>query len=444
MTMHSEVAPQDPRSILLSSNMSFYQIGAVAITLSLCALDGFDVLAITFAAPGILKEWGTSKSALGVVFSAGLIGMAFGSLFVSPLADLVGRRKIILLCLAVMAFGMFLTATANSVSVLAAWRVVTGMGIGGMISVIYPLAAEYANARRRDLAVGITAVGYGIGGVIGGLVVAGLLRHFDWRSIFIFGGGVALAMAPIVYLRLPESVPFLIALGRPNALEQINAFLARCGLPQVLALPLREKKARPARRSDIFAPGMLRTTLTIAVGNLLFVLSFYYLLSWLPQMVAELGFSASQAAQVSVVTNLGGVLGGTALGWASSRFGLKRLLLLSLCAAACMITLFGRTPASLPLLIGAAALAGIFLFGSAVGIFAVVARSFPAHLRATGTGFVVGVARVSSAAAPAIAGFMLAAGISRGEVALFMSLPAVLTAIIFSTLTIREISTEND
>jgi MFS transporter, AAHS family, vanillate permease len=440
MTMHYEGAVNDPRSLLSSSTMSWYQIGAVAITLSLCALDGFDVLAITFAAPGISREWGISKSALGVVFSAGLIGMAAGSFLISPLADLLGRRKIILLCLAVMAVGMLVTATSRSIAMLAAWRVVTGLGIGGMVSVIYPLAAEYANARRRDFAVGITAVGYGIGGVIGGLVVAELLRHFGWRSIFIFGGSVAILMGPLVYLRLPESVPFLIARARPNSLAQVNVFLARCSLPEVSELPLPDHAARRARRSDIFAPGLARATVTIALCNLLFVLSFYYLLNWLPQMVTELNFSASQAAQVSVATNLGGVLGGTALGWTSNRFGLKRLLLFSLCAAAGMITLFGQTPANFPLLIATAALTGIFLFASAIGIFAVLASAYPSHLRATGTGFVVGIGRVSSAAAPAIAGFMLAAGISGGEVALLMSLPALLTAIIFSTLDVRNVA----
>ena len=96
----------DPREWLAANPMRPAQIAVVAITVALCALDGFDVLAISFAAPGIAREWGIDRAALGIVLSMELIGMVLGSVLVGGLADRIGRRRTVLGCLAVMALGM--------------------------------------------------------------------------------------------------------------------------------------------------------------------------------------------------------------------------------------------------------------------------------------------------------------------------------------------------
>lgn len=438
----ARIVAEDPRAIILSAPMSRYQSLALAVTVALCALDGFDVLAITFAAPGIVAAWGLSKAALGIAFSMGLLGMAVGSLAVSPIADIVGRRKVVLGSLIIMGAATFLTATAHDLATLAGWRLLTGLAIGAMISTIYPLAAEYANARRRDLAVSLTACGYPIGAVLGGLVVAQLLTQFDWRSIFIFGGVAAVVMLPIVWFWMPESVPYAVSRGGARALPAVNSFLARSGLPQVTELP-NVAAAQRAPLSAIFTRDMARLTLQITLINLLYVLSVYYMLSWMPQTVAGLGFTASEAAHVSVAANVGGILGGMAIGYAADRLGLKRLVVVAFGGMAAATALFGLTPASLPLLLAVAGLSGFFMFGGMIGLYPVVTRTFKASARATGTGFVVGVGRASSAAAPVVAGLMLSAGLDRSAVSLWMALPALLAAIVLALFPVRDISAED-
>lgn len=140
--------------------MSGTQIRTVAILGALAALDGYDVLAVTFAAPGITAEWGIDRSALGIVFSMSLLGMALGSFLIAPFADRFGRKPLVLITLWLMAGGMLLSAFAQNVTDLSIYRVVTGLGIGGMISVVIPMLAEFANARRRALAVGLGALGF--------------------------------------------------------------------------------------------------------------------------------------------------------------------------------------------------------------------------------------------------------------------------------------------
>src|SRR5690606_41918274 len=96
----------DPRETIMNSPMSTMQIVAVAITIGLNALGGFDVMSISYASPEILREWGITRSTLGFVLSAELVGMALGSILIGGVADKLGRRATGRDCLRDMAIGM--------------------------------------------------------------------------------------------------------------------------------------------------------------------------------------------------------------------------------------------------------------------------------------------------------------------------------------------------
>jgi MFS family permease len=178
--------------------MSRMQIIAVGITFLLNALDGFDVLSISFASPGIAAEWGIDRAALGIVLSMELIGMALGSVFIGRFADKAGRRKIMLTCLVVMAAGMFMVTTVTGLVELSIWRVMTGLGIGGMLATINATAAEFSNTKRRHLSVSLMAIGYPLGVVFGGTIAAQLLKTQDWRSVFDLGATMTAVCIPLV------------------------------------------------------------------------------------------------------------------------------------------------------------------------------------------------------------------------------------------------------
>ena len=415
------------RGTLDDAPMSRAQVVAVAITFALSALDGYDVLAVTFAAPAISIAWDVGKGALGMVLSAGLLGMALGAFLIAPLADVVGRRAVLLGALALMATGMLLCASAPSLGMLACWRVLAGLGIGACVAVINPVAAEFANRRRRPLTVSVMAVGYPVGGVLGGLLAAALLHWFDWRVVFLAGAAIALAILPAVWLLLPESPAFLLARPGPRSLSRVNAVLLRFGHPALAGLGAAEA---PARRgyAALLAPGVLGTALWLAAANLLYVLTVYYMLSWLPQMIADAGHPPSSASLASAVANLAGVAGGVALGWRAQRGGLRALVSGSMAAFGVSVIAFGAVGASLPLLIVAAAVCGFFLFGSACGVYATIANAFGDEARASGTGLVSGVGRISSALAPLAAGRLFEGGMSRGEVSAAFGACALISA----------------
>ena len=134
--------PDDPRRTLAEVPMTPRQIVAVGMCVLLNALDGFDVLSISFAAPGIAREWGIDRAALGLVLSMELFGMMVGSITLGQVADRIGRRPTVIGCLVVMALGMTATTQVPSIAALALTRLFTGLGIGGMLAVINARAAD--------------------------------------------------------------------------------------------------------------------------------------------------------------------------------------------------------------------------------------------------------------------------------------------------------------
>ena len=160
------------RQVINAGPMSRFQVTSIAICVALNMLDGFDVLVMAFTAPAISADWQLKGAQLGVLLSAGLFGMAAGSLFLAPWADRFGRRAITLLCLVVITLGMFLSAAAQSVGQLAAMRVLTGIGIGGILASISVITAEYASDKWRSAAISMQVIGYPIGATLGGVIAA--------------------------------------------------------------------------------------------------------------------------------------------------------------------------------------------------------------------------------------------------------------------------------
>ena len=424
----------DPRDVISSTPMSRLQIVVIAITVCLNALDGFDVLSISFASPGIAKEWGIDRGALGVVLSMELIGMAIGSVFVGGVADKMGRRPTILGCLVVMAAGMVGATTTTSIVSLSVWRIVTGLGIGGMLAAINAVAAEFSNARRRHLSVSLMSIGYPVGAVLGGIVATRLLRTNDWRSVFYFGAAVTTVLIPVVFLLVPESIHWLARRQPAGALEKINRALSRMGRATVAALPALTAETRQRSISDIFAPELMAGTVIVTLAYFFHITTFYFIAKWIPKIVADFGFPASSAGNVLVWTNVGGATGGAIFGLLTQRYNVKTMTIGILIASTVMVTLFGRSPADLQSLSLICAAAGFCTNAGIVGLYAIIAQVFPTHVRAFGTGFTIGVGRGGSVLAPIIAGFLFAAGYSLPTVATILALGSLMAAIVLSML----------
>ena len=397
------------KETIQKNKMSKYQMVVVAICLMINMLDGFDVLVMAFTAASVAQEWQLVDTAIGLLLSAGLIGMACGSVFIAPLADRLGRPMLVLVCLVVISLGMMLSAVSQNLQQLIVLRVFTGLGIGGMLASLNVIVAEYASDKWRSFALSLLQTGYPIGAVIGGTIAAFLIVHSGWRSVFLFGAIASLVMIPLVIWRLPESLDFLLAKRPVNALQKINFLLNKMGKSAVKEIPVdnNQNAVVTASLNTLFKHGMQRTTLLVWISYFMVMFSFYFVLSWTPKLLVEAGLSKQMGISAGVIINLGGVIGGILLGVISSKFSLKKIIGFYMLATAIFMMIFALGSANLLATLVLGVLIGFFLFGSMIGLYAMVPDLYPAIVRATGMGWAIGVGRIGAILSPMFAGLLL-------------------------------------
>lgn len=422
------MTPQEVRARFEHGPMNLFRIRTVILTLLISTLDGYDALSISFAAPAISTDWHVGKAALGLVLSSSLAGMAVGALLLAPVADMVGRKKLMLFGLMLMALGSLLSAFAGDTTMLMAWRLVTGIGIGACVAVISTVAAEFSNRRTRPMAMAVMSIGYPIGGLLGGLLAAWLLRYFTWHSIFIAGFAAGAVMIPVIMLLLPESLAYLLVREQPRRLEQINALLLRSGLPVLDSVPelLRERSGY----AGVFAPEQLAVTIRLAIVSAITTAVAYFSLSWLPQIVALSGFDPSAASLVAAAASLTGIVGGLIFGLTARGSRQTTFTALAIMGEGVALALFGLMPPSMAALLPAGALIGLFLYSAATGFYAIIPQNFPDASRAAGTGFTMGVGRFASIFAPSLAGWLMAEGVSALHVFWLFAVAALVAGVV--------------
>jgi len=410
--------------------MTPFQFGIIAVLFCLNGLDGFDVLAISFAAPGITREWAILPQALGVVISLGLLATGLGSLLVAPLADRVGRRPLIFASLLSMTVGMLICAAATGIASLSVGRLVTGVGVGALVPCISALTAEYCNRRYKERGVIIMAIGFPVGGLVGGQAAALLLQHFDWRAVFIAGGiaTALLTLAPALWV--PESIEYLLLRRPVRTLERVNAILVRLHHSTVAVLPAAQaSESSPSALDILTRPTLLVLTLIITLSYGLHGATLYYSLNWIPKIVVDLGLSASQAAATAAWCSGGGIIGAAVAAWLATRLEIRLLTGAALVGASVFLTLFAHTPGDASALIAASLMLGAFLYGAQVSLYALMTRSFPVYARATGVGFVTGVGRLGGVLSPLVSGHLLGLGLPYSRVSTLMALGSFLGAV---------------
>jgi MFS family permease len=285
--------------------------------------------------------------------------------------------------------------------------------------------------------VSLMSIGYPIGAVVGGTIASELLRVYDWRSVFYFGASVTGVFIPLVYFFVPESVHWLAHKQPVGALEQINRTLKRLGHTIVSALPAVTAETRARSSGDIFRPALLMTTVLVTIAYFFHITTFYFILKWVPNIVASMGFDPSSSGYILVWTNVGGATGGAVIGLLSLRYNVKALTMIVMVLSTIMVTLFGRTGPDLFQLAMICCAAGFMTNGAIVGMYAIFARVFPTHVRSTGTGFAIGLGRGGSVLAPILAGFLFQSGFQLPGVAMTMAFGSLLAAIVLSMLKLK-------
>jgi benzoate transport len=412
-------------------DMVIFQWVVISLCFLINMLDGFDVLVMAFTAASVSSEWKLTGIELGYLLSAGLIGMALGSLFIAPWADRFGRRPVILLCISIAGLGMLASSQATSVTILGALRLLTGLGIGGVLASSYVIAGEYANKKWRSLAISLQSTAYALGATVGGLIAAQIIPHMGWRSVFLYGGMATLLILPVMYLLLPESIAYLVVRQPRDALRRLNSLLLRVGIEQTSEMPKVEGGTQTSLRQTfvgLFARNLVRSTLLIWAGFFLVMFGFYFVMSWTPKLLVAAGLSNQQGITGGVLLNVGGIVGTSLIGLLAARYRLPRVLMSYLVLNALFLSIFLYFTSTLSMAFGLVLMIGILVNGCVAGLYALTPSIYGPEQRVTALGWGIGMGRVGAILSPIVAGRLIDASWKPADLYLLFASAFVIAA----------------
>jgi MFS transporter, AAHS family, 4-hydroxybenzoate transporter len=403
--------PINVSDVIDTSAVGAFQLRVFLLCAAVLFVDGFDVQGITYVVPTLTREWGLVRGQLWPALTGGLVGVMIGAMFLAPLADRVGRRKVIVY--SCVAFGALtlLTPMVDSLTPLVVLRFFTGLGLGAALPNAIGLASEYAPHRRRALIVMFVGSGISLGAIGAGAAAARFVAAYGWESVFILGGVLPLLLAVALTRWLPESIRFAAVIPdrQGEAKQLLREIKPAIGVDADIAIVSHDPEGGKATVLDLFSDGRGVATVCLWIAFFMSLLNVYLAINWLPTSLEASGFTAPQASVMTSLYHLGGVIGTYAIGLLMDRLGAHRMVLVGLLFAAVGFYAFATTtgleqwPTTAILM-----LAGVGVIGGQVGATALASMTYPVAMRATGLGWALGVGRVGSIVGPTIVGLMLA------------------------------------
>jgi AAHS family 4-hydroxybenzoate transporter-like MFS transporter len=361
--------------------------------------------------------------------TGGLIGVMLGAMLLAPLADRIGRRSVIIW--SCIAFGLLtlLTVVVDSLWPLAAIRFLTGLGLGAALPNAIGLASEYAPHKRRAFVVMFVGSGISLGAIAAGMTAARLVAPFGWHAMFVVGGVLPLLLAAVLARYLPESIRFSASVPRRQAEAKrlLRNIKPELGADADIEIVSNDPEGGKASVRDLFENNRGVATVCLWVTFFMSLLNVYLAINWLPTSLAASGFTDAQAAEITTLYHVGGVIGTYAIGLLMDRLGAHRMVLVALLLASVGFYTFATTtgltqwPTTAILM-----LAGAGVIGAQVGATALASMTYPVAMRATGLGWALGVGRVGSIVGPTIGGLMMATAADPRSVYLGCLLPVLL------------------
>ncbi len=428
------------RTIDISEAIDQSKIGAfqtgIFILCGLCLImDGFDVQALGYLAPAIIKDWSLPPAQMGPVLSAALVGILVGSLLFSMLADRFGRRPVLIVATLFFSLITLWTGLSASVSELRLARFIAGVGLGGIMPNAVALVGEYTPRRWRVLMMIVVSNGFNIGAIVAGLVSARMIPVFGWRSVFYFGAALPLVIGLVMLAFLPESLQFLAVKGKnPSKLRKWLGRINHEAAPASDAkYVVREEKAQGVPLIHLFYEGRAVGTALLWIINFMNLLNLYFLASWLPTVVSA-SYSIQTSALVGTTLQIGGTLGTFLFAWLIGRVGFVPVLGTAFTIAGLSIAFIGQPALPLAFLFMVVFSAGFCVVGGQGAVNALAATYYPTHLRSTGVGSGLGIGRIGGIVGPLFAGALIGAGWAPREIFYAAAVPAAISAVTMFSL----------
>ena len=404
--------------------------------------DGYDLVVYGAVVSTFLRDTSqigpVTPAVAGALGSYALFGVTLGALMAGAVGDIIGRRKVILASYAWFSFGMAATAMSHSASTFGWMRFLTGLGIGALAATTAALVYEYAPSGKKSLFVAISNGGIPLGSMLSALLAIVLMPHIGWRGMF-WIGALPLALLPLAYFKMPESVAWLVARGR---MDEARALAQRIGVPMPDAS--HETAAAATEGSKTRAPAEVRSgfaglfgsyylwpTVLLGLMSAIGLLLVYSLNTWLPELMLRAGFNTKGSLAFLAVLNGGSLFGAVAASRAADRFGPKPVVAASFATGAlALVLLTARMP--LGVLLAIVAIVGLGTSGTQTMIYAFTAGYYRTQVRAAGVAWCAGFGRLGGIGGPLLGSLLISSGLALNAV--FYILAAI--ALAGATLTL--------
>jgi AAHS family 4-hydroxybenzoate transporter-like MFS transporter len=404
---------------------------------ALCALvqtcDGYDLNSVAWAVPSLIHEWHLPAASFTSAFLWSSVGILFGALSAGPIGDRFGRRPLLLASLTIFGVASLLSATADSLGMLTLWRFFTGLGIGGGFSGAAALTGDYTPQRFRATMIMASFTGAPLGGFLGGQIVALLLPQFGWRSIFILGAALPLALVPVLVIWLPESPRFLAR--KPLLSPRQWDLLHRLDLAHAERHAVDVAHGNPVRM--LFSEGYALQTILLWIVYFCSLMNLFLFAYWMPTVLNLIGMSPPEAVFASSLRDLGALFPAAYLGFLIDRIGPERSLALHYAVGAIFIAMIALVALPYLLLLALSVLAGMTIIGSQTGANGTCGKLYPARMRTTGLGWALGIGRLGGIIAPVLGGYLLSLGLAPTRIFLSASAFALVAAAATALLVFR-------
>jgi benzoate transport len=399
-------------------------------------IDGFDITAMAVVASSVGSELSLEADKVGMIFSFALAGMVCGSILLAPMSDVFGRRKLIIAGLVLVGVSMIFTASATSLTDFVTLRFISGLGAGTLLASQAALAAEYSPEKYRSLAVTTVTCGYPMGAMMTSVVAGFIMPEHGWRGMFWFGGVATIFFAVVALALIPESLKFLLERRPANALRRANRILVRLKKQPLESLPEVNSDVSTAGNdvisnvSTLFRRGTRAKTLTLWVSFFLCFGTLYFLMSWIPTLMENSGYTAAAGRRAFFLFNFSAIIGIFVLGTLSTRWKLSNLVSVFLFSSAVLMVVFAFAPAVLGVLMAITFMIGFTQQGGFTGLYAIAAKVYPTEIRSTGVGWAIGLGRLGAVAGPWVAGFLIAAGLDMSASYVLFAVPMAIGGIL--------------
>lgn len=385
--------------------VSLYRL--IAICGALMACDAYDLSALAYVAPTLMKLWAIPPIVMGLVIAAAMLGMLAGSLVLGEMGDRFGRRRVIIGAVFCFAGFTLLAGFTSSPLQLALVRFGAAIGLGGVTPNVIALASEMIPSRLRATSIGIIFSGFLLGGIAAAMVAAGIVPRYGWQAIFWIGGALSLLCAAGVCVIMPESLAFLVSKPAPSSVVRQAALALRPDLVlgEGVTLVLDHRKAEKLGVRSLFGARLRWPTIWVWALYITCALSVFFIGNWLPTMVVRQGFDGSVASYAMAAMFAGGAIGSVIGGFITDRVGFLAIAVLAVLAALA-ITVLGLARTSQDIVI-ISLFAGAAMLGSQSSLHGIVGSVYPAEIRATGVGWANGISKTGAIAAPVIGGSLM-------------------------------------